>query len=202
MITSRSRFNYAVRIRRRDTTGALVEPEHFDVCPRVTKTNYTDNTDYFTTEGDRWSRIAWQKIGTGKHWWLLADFSDVIDPFSELKPKEKAFYATQLQADVSGTLSSVVLVSVRDVKKGTKLRLEDLNPAHNVYVDVYVQSVDVASRTIYFNTLTAMPSGGIPALLSRVSILSLVPVRLVVPSANTANFDALDFSRSVNIMED
>lgn len=64
-------------------TGDLTQPPYMDLRQRVTK---VDPTDSFVTvtDGKSWANIGQEKLLDARAWWVVADLSDVIDPFTEL----------------------------------------------------------------------------------------------------------------------
>lgn len=201
MISNTSRFNFATRVRFRDASGALAEPERFDILPRVTKTDYPDNVELYPADGDNWSRLAWRALGNGQFYWVICDFSEVVDPMSELVPTEKAFFVAQLAADVpAGAVSTAGVTNAVRIQRGMRVRFEDLNPAHRVAFEAVVSNANAETGVVNFEPATA-PAGGIPAALSRVSIVRRLPVRLVCPTVRRLGLQVLDFANPLNTIE-
>ena len=202
MINNLSRYNYAKRVRLLGGTGDLLEYERFDIRPRVVKTQYPDNAELQPSQGDNWSRLAWKSLGDGQLYWVICDFSEVIDPFSELVPEVKARYVTRLGANIAaGSQNTATLINSRGIRRGTVLRFEDLDPTHLVSVDAPVLSVESGSHVVTFSP-TTFPVGGVPSTYSRVSIVSRQGVRLVCPSPQRALMQVLDFGNPLNTMEE
>jgi hypothetical protein len=199
-INGKSRFNYATRVLKVDVTGALVEPERFDIRPTLVRTNFSDNREYIPVDGDNWSRIAWRLLGNGRYYWVIADFSGVIDPFAELEVREKTKYLTQLTNNLAaGEASSFVVDRPKAVKRGQRLRLQDLDPSNPVSVDVSVLAVNETTGLVSASPFT-VPVGGIPAALSKVSLLYPLRKRLTCPTPARAQLEALDFDNPLNIL--
>lgn len=196
-----SRYNYAPTIRVTDAAGFLVERLHLDIRPQLVNVIHPDNVEYTPSENDTWSRIGWRKLGNGRRWWIIADFSQVIDPFKELKPTTKYKYVTQLSVNVpaASTITSITVTNAKKVKRGDSLRLEDLDQAHLVSLDVFVLAVNETTNVVTLSPI-ATPAGGIPFALSRVSRIYKDTLRLVIPSANRAFFEALNFGNPLNVL--
>lgn len=196
-----SRYNYAAIMRVTDSAGFLVEREHLDIRPTLVNIVHADNREYVPSPNDNWSRIAWRKLGDGRRWWIIADYSQIVDPFTELRPVEKTKYVTQLAADIPAT-SSITEFQVNHptkVNRGDMLRIEDLDIAHQVSMDVAVLSVNETAGTVQVSPVTS-PAGGIPAALSRVSRIYKEQLRIIVPSAHRAFFEALNFGNPLNVL--
>ena len=196
-----SRYNYAAIIRVIDAAGFLAEPEHLDIRPQLQNIVHADNQEYVPSPNDNWSRIAWKKLGHGKYWWIIADYSQIVDPFTELLPVKKAKYLSQLTVNVPA-LSLINEIAVKDVRKfnkGDVIRVEDLNPAHAVSFETGVLSTNATLKTVQLSPIMT-PSGGVPFALSRVSKVYKEDVRLIVPSPNRAFFEALNFGNPLNVM--
>lgn len=66
-------------------TGSLVKPAFIDLRPRVSDKAADDR--FLTVDSSRdWAHLAVKELGDARHWWVIADLSDVIDPFEELVP--------------------------------------------------------------------------------------------------------------------
>ncbi len=199
-IGKESRYNYAVRIRRTNGAGVLIEHERFDLRPTLTRTDFNDNVEYVPLDGDSWSRVSWKTLGNGRYWWIIADYSQVVDPFSELFPQTKTRYVTQLIVDLPvGTTTEITVGRPKDIQRGMRLRVEDLNPANPVSVEMYVLGVNNDTGVVTISPVD-VPVGGIPALLSRVSELYEKKPVLQVPTISRALFQALDFDNPLNIL--
>ena len=186
-----SRFRHTPVIRMVDANGSLLEYQHNDLRQRLTKGSPSSSREYSPTSSDTWSRIAWKFLGDGRHYWIIADLSDIIDPFGDLHPKETLDFLSRLSSDLSaGTASSITVDDPTRFNRGMLIRIEDLDLGNLVSVDVSVLSVDNSTGVITFSP-TTVPD--IPALLSRVSRIVPEQVRLNVPSYSKAIFEALDF---------
>lgn len=201
MIGSLSRYNYSSIVQVIDSTGQLAEREHPDIRPQLQNIVHSDNQEYTPSDTDNWSRIGWRKLGDGKHWWIIADYSEVIDPFTELRSQERLKYATQLSvaAPVATMITEITVVRPKEVRRGDVLRIEDLDPAHAVSFDVTVLSTNETLGTVQFAP-TMTPAGGVPILLSRVSRVYRDNIRLVVPSVHRAYFEAMNFTNPLNTL--
>jgi hypothetical protein len=198
MTGSNSRQNYANLVRRVDSTGALIEFERYDIRPTLTRINFPDNTQYTPTASDTWSRIGWRFLGDGKLYWVIADCSQIVDPFFELGPIQRTRFLTQLSVDLSsGTQNSITLLRTKGIQKGMKLRIEDLDPANSVSVDVAVTGVNDITKVVTFSPVTTPE---IPALLSKVSLIYEQKRPLTIPTTSRTLFDLLDFGNPINTL--
>ncbi len=83
-----SRHNYCTVISVVDDSGARTEndridfPFHRDV---IVNTSQPSTREYIVRAGDNWSNIAARFFkGRSDLWWIIAEFSNIIDPFNEL----------------------------------------------------------------------------------------------------------------------
>lgn len=84
MITRNSRYLLADVVQvTSPVTGALLQPAFMDLRQRV---NTFASDDVFITlpTSSDWSHLALAALGAANHWWVIADLSNVIDPFVEL----------------------------------------------------------------------------------------------------------------------
>lgn len=202
-VNDKSRYNYSAKIRVVNSAGYLIEREHLDLRPRLQRTLHSSNIQYPTNKKDNWSRIAWRMLGNGRFWWIIADYSQIIDPLSELYPEEKTRYLTQLDANLlAGERTSAVVKQTKRIKRGMVLRIEDLDTGGPMNsVDVSVLTVNADTGEITFPPVT-VPGGGIPSLLSRVSEVYESAVLLTIPAADKALFQAMDFGNPLNVLVD
>jgi hypothetical protein len=197
-ISRTSRYNYTPVLRVTNASGYLTEREHFDIRPTLVRIAHSDNTELAPASSDTWSRIAWRTLGDGQLYWVICDFSQIIDPLSELKPEIKTKYLAQLAADVpAGTKNQITVTRARDFIRGQKIRIESLDPAALVSVDTFVQGVNPQTGLLQVNPFTSVI---IPNAMSRVSLVFEKSVRLTIPNIHRALFDALDFGNPLSIL--
>ena len=200
-VSSDSRYNYTPVVQILDPSGALSEKLHLDIRPTLQTIIHSDNIQFTPSDTDNWSRIAWRYLGNGKLYWIIADYSQVIDPFTELKARTRTRYLTQLAASVAGgaTVTTLTMLSTKNIRRGDTLKVEDLNPANLTSMNVVVMSVDDSSKVVSVSPVTA-PVTGIANVYSRVSRVYKEQVRLTIPSAHNAFFEALDFGNPLNVL--
>jgi len=65
---------------------------------RVPKTAWPDNRAHTVKDGDSLWMLAWQYLGDAEHWWVIADFNGIKDPWEPLEagrvlviPSERTF---------------------------------------------------------------------------------------------------------------
>lgn len=87
-VSDESRFNYSPRIRVVDAAGTELENERVHLpYPRepIVSVLRPDLYEYHAQEGDTWSNIASRLLrGRSDLWWVIAEFTGVMDPFAEL----------------------------------------------------------------------------------------------------------------------
>lgn len=197
-----SRNNLSVVVQVVNAAGTLVEREHLDIRPALMNISAADNQQFMPAVGDNWSRIAWKKLGDGRRWWIIADYSQIVDPFTDLQPVVQHNYLAQLGGDVAaGTVSRLSMRSAADLSKlsrGMTVFVEDLNPSNPVSFTATVQSTDVPTLTVSITPITLV--GSIPHALSRVSQVAKLPVLLTCPSPNRAFFTALNFANPLSTL--
>ena len=197
-ITRNSRFNHAARIRIITGDGQLVEKEHLDIRPRLSAIDSDENFEVFPSKADTWSRISWRHLGNGRNYWIIADHTGIVDPFSELKPKIEFKYVTQLAVDLSsGTQTSMTVNDPEKLSRGLKVHVEDLDPASPISAEIGILSVNNDTGVVLFSPVT-ITAPGIPAALSRVSLQVTKPARLISPPANKAIFESLNFNNPLS----
>lgn len=197
-----SRHNYSAVMRVVDAAGNLVEREYLDIRPRLVLTDHPDNVQFTPSASDTWNRIGWRRLGRFDRYWIIADYSGVLDPWTELKPKRKTKAIAQLTANaVTGAIDTIFVSDVRSISPTQILRIENLDPSNPTFFETPVLSVNPLLKRVTL-TPSTVPAPGIPFALSRVSIVYTESRRLTVPSPNRAFFEALNFSNPMNILVD
>jgi hypothetical protein len=197
-IKPESRSNYAPTIRVVNSAGFLVEREHLDIRPTLVTTVHSDNQEFVPLSNDNWSRISWRKLGHGRRYWIIADYSNIVDPWTELQPIKVYKVVAQLNANVvAGTINQISLTRTKGVSRGQVLRVENLDPMALVSFDCSVLAVNPIANTV---DITPVAAPSVPALLSRVSVVSDQPVKLTCPSVQRAFFEALNFGNPLNTL--
>lgn len=105
MISSSSRFNLVPTISVVDSTGSQVENRHVDLPYKrsaVVSSANSPTQEYYVQHGDTWSNIAARFLkGRSDLWWVIAEYSGILDPFEELavgtKLKIPAFSVVMLE---------------------------------------------------------------------------------------------------------
>lgn len=65
--------------------GKPTKPAFLDLRPRVTVKFPEDR--FITSDASRgWAHYADARLGDARHWWVIADMTNVVDPFEELVP--------------------------------------------------------------------------------------------------------------------
>lgn len=192
-----SRYNYAAVVEVVDSSGFLIEKEHLDIRHPLVRINYSDNRQLTPSPTDNWSRIAWRTLGDGRRWWIIADFSQILDPLTELQPATKTKYLAQLTVPlvIGIKYSQITVDRPFSIQRGQKLKIEDLDPSNKVSVFTTVLAVNQTTGVVDVSSFT---SPGIPAALSRVSHVFQQSPSLVIPTTQRAFFEALDFGNVLN----
>lgn len=63
-----------------------VQPAYVDLRPRVVGTAPDDRFVTVDVSHTSWARLAAETLGDARHWWVLADLANVVDPFGALTP--------------------------------------------------------------------------------------------------------------------
>lgn len=79
-----SRLHRAAAITVVDDAGEVVSPPFVDVVPYFKDTTRRSNRVYRINDTDDWHRMSHRFYGRGMDFWVLLEFNDVIDPFTEL----------------------------------------------------------------------------------------------------------------------
>jgi hypothetical protein len=90
MIHDQSRLNLAPIIEYVDpVSGKLLRHHYVDIRDRVTTTS---DDDMFSTSTDarQWPHLGLQYLGDARNWWVIADLSNVVDPFDALESAAEA----------------------------------------------------------------------------------------------------------------
>lgn len=69
-----------------DASGVLTEPAFLELPKAPEVRSYPTNRTVVVAAGDTWFSLSFEFLGDARHWKILADFSDVIDPFEEFEP--------------------------------------------------------------------------------------------------------------------
>ncbi len=86
-----SRWNRSVIVVLRDQFGQVQRAPGLDLLPRYSDIQQPSNRRYTIKQGDDWHRLGFAALGLAAHWWAVADYNQVIDPFSELVPGDSLF---------------------------------------------------------------------------------------------------------------
>jgi hypothetical protein len=179
-----------------------IEPDHLDIRPRLARRFFPDNRQYQVQGTDNWSRIAWRMLGDGRFYWIIADYSEVVDAFTDLRVMEKPHYLTQLTVGLTATLqySQLTLASVKGIRRGMKLRIEELSIVGYTPIDTYVIDVNTTTLVVRTAPFVVPVAGNVTTTTCRVSELRLYRPTLTVPSLQRALMEAQDFGNPLNVM--
>jgi hypothetical protein len=91
---------------RNPATGGLVKPPFVDLRPRFSKLAGDDRVILYDTV-DSWAGLGLTHMFDANAWWVIADMSGVIDPFTELTEAKKLRLPSMLRYQLN------ILPSVR-----------------------------------------------------------------------------------------
>ena len=69
------------------STGELSRPAFLAPRSRVTSVG-DDDRFALIPEAKRWGNVGRDSLGSASHWWVVADMSRVVDPFTQLHDRE------------------------------------------------------------------------------------------------------------------
>jgi len=111
-----SRYNRSAVLVVMDQFGRPLRKPYLDLFEPYSAINDSTNRRYTATDVDRWHTIGNRFLGSARHYWAIADFNEVIDPFTELGQ------GTRLQIPSRATFQFDVLdfdlVSDRNIEDG------------------------------------------------------------------------------------
>lgn len=68
-----------------NSIGRSSEPAYLDLRTPVSEKG-DDDRFFLVASGDSWGSLAFKYLGDARAWWVMADLSEIIDPFTELSP--------------------------------------------------------------------------------------------------------------------
>ena len=195
-VQANSRHNHSAIISVVNSAGGQEEQDHLGIRPRVQLTVSADNFEYTPSISDNWSRISWKLLGDGRFYWVIADQSNIVNPWTDLLPKMREVPVTRLGADLSvGQATTLTVARPERVDRGNVYKVEDMDPDNPVSYTFGVQEVDQATGILTITSTNVTTA--IPAALSRVSRVMRDDVTLTVPTADRVLFQAYDFANSL-----
>lgn len=85
-ITNTSRFRRCKVVVSLDARGNPIEPPFVDIEPSIEIKNNSDSQEIVCEAGDTWGVLGFQFLRDPTAWWAIAEYSGIIDPFTELEP--------------------------------------------------------------------------------------------------------------------
>jgi len=111
-----SRYNRSAILVVQDQFGRPQRKPYIDIFEPYSEINDPTNRRYVVNDIDRPHTLGYRFLGNSRHWWAVADFNEVIDPFEEFQP------TAQIQLPSRGTFQFDVLdfdlVAERDIEDG------------------------------------------------------------------------------------
>lgn len=197
-----SRYNYSEVIVTKDANGLPTEKPHLGIRPRLNTEDQSDIRQFVPGPEETWSRIGYARLGDGRRYWVVADYSGIIDPFRDLRKRERLQYVTQLAQPVpaSGIVDQIVVADARRLRAGMKLRVENLDPGNYTSYDVQIVNVVYSSNTVVIHQIDTVLA--VPTALSRVSLVYSSGVALRYPDPERVLFDVLDFNNRLSVLQE
>jgi hypothetical protein len=196
-----SRYRYSAVVYRVDANGRLIEKPHLDLRPSLARVDYPDNRRIVPYDNDNWSRLAWRLLGSGKRWWIIADFSEVVDPFTHLRASEDAeIIGTVTGSNLLGEETSATLSNTKGVARGCQLRFEPIGAEDVATFTVTVNGVNHTSKVVTFSPTDftyEIQAGD----MSRVLIVRQKLPAVIAPSVRRAMFEAVDFGNTLMVLD-
>lgn len=115
-VGSDSRYNRSAILVVQDQFGRPLRKPYLDVFEPYQDIEDPQNLRLRVKDTDEWHRLGYRRLGNARHWWAIADFNNVIDPFEELETGK------HIQVPSRGTFQFDVLdfelVADRDIGDG------------------------------------------------------------------------------------
>ena len=92
MIDQFSRINRTFILHYTTVIGLYLMPPYVDLLYPLESKDYTGSLFLYNAKvGDEWHKLAYRFFKNGSLWWVIADLSNIVDPFSELIPGKELF---------------------------------------------------------------------------------------------------------------
>jgi len=83
-VSSISRNSLAPIIEVQDDDGNVVQAARVDIRESIDADKLSDIREFVYVQGDSWGNVAYTQLGDARHWWVIAELSNVLDPFTAL----------------------------------------------------------------------------------------------------------------------
>lgn len=83
-VASISRNSLAPIIEVRDDHGNVLVPARVDIREAVDESRLSDIREFTYVQGGNWGNVGFTQLGDARHWWVIAELSGVLDPFTAL----------------------------------------------------------------------------------------------------------------------
>lgn len=83
-----SRYNRSAILVVRDQFRRALRAPYLDILPRYEDTEKSTNRRRLLKDHDRLHTLAYRHLGAARHWWAIAEFNQMIDPFEDFKPED------------------------------------------------------------------------------------------------------------------
>lgn len=88
-VSSISRNSLATIIEVQDSQGNVLSPARVDILEKLDASKLTNLREFTFVQGSSWGNLGHTHLGDARHWWVIAEVSDVLDPFTALTAGKK-----------------------------------------------------------------------------------------------------------------
>jgi len=89
MIGDNSRMRRSVVVYSFDRVGKPNKRPYVDLIPRTPSVTIRGARQFTLRRGDDWHTLAANTLGDMRHWWVVADYNNVVDPFETMVPGDR-----------------------------------------------------------------------------------------------------------------
>jgi len=203
VIKQNSRQRFTAVISNADPNGRKLEYDYSDLRPCLVNNKSPDNRSIIPQQGDNWSRIAWRSLGNGRLYWVIADYSVVLDPFTELQPTSSRTILSELKEPI-GQDNAIVPARPWAFKRGMQFAIEDLSSVDaqgnpTVVYETVALGVD-KNGVVSIPNIQGLAGMGLDVNNTRITEVWVKEPKLVAPSLAKAYFRATDFANPLNTL--
>lgn len=189
-----SRNNFAVVRRIVDSSGNNTEHDQLDIRPQITKTNHPDNRRIEVLPHETWSHLAWRTLGNGRLWWLIADYSKIVDPFREIQRRDNVSFLDSLMQDIQpGPVSSIRVSRQKRFRKGVRLLIEDMATGFKLPATVIGLGPADEKPALVYVAVSSELGDWVRAATSRIMRVDETRPFMTAPTSTRAAFESADY---------
>ena len=194
-IHTNSRNNFAPVRRSVDGSGNSIEFDQLDLREHVTQTSHPDNRRIQPLPGETWSHLAWRTLGNGQFWWIIADYSRVVDPWKEILRPTAPTYLDALEQDIPPGPLPPAFIQVRTPRrfyKGLNILVEDMASGGVSFEASVVGSDPTVPGRVLIRT--SAPLGQfVRGATARIAVVTEARPLLTALTTSRALFECFDF---------